>query len=225
MTTIICPDDLIATVAALTLSIRVIGGSIGYCAYYNVFINKFVPAATHYIGGAMFMMNITDLKLIEETIILTGASLIEEIAFLPGIKGNEIAYETIVKAGQLAFAEAYKWVYYSSIAFGCVSIIAACFLGDISKYMVRTFPYYDILDGEMLTCLGRPCCCCHVRAVLIATGPCLCDFCRAQGFERFFSALCADAREHGYGLWAPVSPLCARNTAISVIASQAHHPA
>lgn len=36
--TIICPDDLIATVAALTLAIRVIGGSIGYCVYYNVFI-------------------------------------------------------------------------------------------------------------------------------------------------------------------------------------------
>jgi hypothetical protein len=32
ITTIICPDDLIATVSALTLSIRVIGGSIGYCA-------------------------------------------------------------------------------------------------------------------------------------------------------------------------------------------------
>ena len=31
ITTIICPDDLIATVSALTLSIRVIGGSIGYC--------------------------------------------------------------------------------------------------------------------------------------------------------------------------------------------------
>lgn len=38
--TIICPDDLIATVAALTLAIRVIGGSIGYCVYYNVFICK-----------------------------------------------------------------------------------------------------------------------------------------------------------------------------------------
>ena len=36
ITTIICPDDLIATVSALTLSIRVIGGSVGYCAYYNV---------------------------------------------------------------------------------------------------------------------------------------------------------------------------------------------
>ena len=144
----------------------------------------------------MFTMNITDLKLIEEAITLTGASLIEEIAFLPGIKGNEIAYETIVKAGQLAFAEAYKWVYYSSIAFGGVSIIAACFLGDISKYMVRTFPYYDILNGEILMRLGRPCCCYHVKAVLI------CDWALAyatsveQGFKLFFPTLSADAREH-----------------------------
>jgi MFS family permease len=42
ITTIICPDDLIATVSALTLSIRVLGGAIGYAVYYNVFFNKFV---------------------------------------------------------------------------------------------------------------------------------------------------------------------------------------
>jgi MFS family permease len=30
ITTIICPDDLIATVSALTLSIRVLGGAVGY---------------------------------------------------------------------------------------------------------------------------------------------------------------------------------------------------
>ena len=30
ISTIICPDELIATVAALTLSIRVLGGAIGY---------------------------------------------------------------------------------------------------------------------------------------------------------------------------------------------------
>ncbi|KAH0294400.1 MFS general substrate transporter, partial [Aureobasidium sp. EXF-3399] len=60
ITTIICPDDLIATVAALTLAIRVIGGSIGYTVYYNVFINKFVPSATKYIGGTMvYKLNIT----------------------------------------------------------------------------------------------------------------------------------------------------------------------
>lgn len=47
ITTIICPDDLIATIAALTLSIRVIGGAIGYAVYYNVFVNKFTASATH----------------------------------------------------------------------------------------------------------------------------------------------------------------------------------
>lgn len=45
ITTIICPDDIIATVAALTLSIRVIGGCIGYTTYYNVFVSYFTKNA------------------------------------------------------------------------------------------------------------------------------------------------------------------------------------
>jgi len=133
---IICPDDLIATVAALTLAIRVIGGSIGYCVYYNVFVNKFVPAATYYIGGAMELkLNITDPELIGEAIALTGASLLQDLKVIPGIADVPGAYELVVAAGQLAYAEAYKYVYYVSIAFGAISVIAACFLGDINKYM------------------------------------------------------------------------------------------
>lgn len=50
ITTIVCPDDLIATISALTLAIRVIGGSIGYAVYYNVFLNKFKPLAIEKIG-------------------------------------------------------------------------------------------------------------------------------------------------------------------------------
>ena len=134
--TIICPDDLIATIAALTLAIRVIGGSIGYCVYYNVFISKFVPAATKYIGGTMSLQyNITDVEVITTAIELTGASLIDEIAYLPGVKGVPGAWEAIVAAGQLAYAASYKYVYLVSIAFGGISIVAACFLGDIQKYM------------------------------------------------------------------------------------------
>ncbi|KAJ6087921.1 hypothetical protein N7467_006835 [Penicillium canescens] len=136
ITTIICPDDLIATISALTLSIRVVGGGIGYTIYYNVFISKFVPKATYYIGGVMMKeLNITDVKLIGEVIELTGASLLDEIRHVPGIAGNETAYQMVVQAGQLAYAEGYKWVYYVSIAFGGISIVAACFLGDIKKYM------------------------------------------------------------------------------------------
>ena len=117
------------------MSIRVIGGSIGYCAYYNIFISKFIPAATTYIGGTLVEAGLTDKDLIGEVIELTGASLLDEIALLPGIKGNDTLYEAVVYAGQMAYASAYKWVYYASVAFGGVSIIASVFLGDISKFM------------------------------------------------------------------------------------------
>lgn len=80
-------------------------------------------------------LNITNVAVITEVIELTGASLLEEIKQIPGIAGNEKAYEAVVAAGQIAYSEAYKWVYYVSIAFGIMSILASCFLGDISKYM------------------------------------------------------------------------------------------
>ncbi|KAI1871167.1 uncharacterized protein JN550_004612 [Neoarthrinium moseri] len=135
ITTIICPDDLIATVAALTLSIRVIGGSIGYCVYFNIFVSKFGPAAVHHIGGTLMEAGINSTAVIAEVIELTSESLIDRIADIPGIAGNQALYDAVVRAGQVAYAESYKWVYYASVAFGGVSIVAALFLGDISKFM------------------------------------------------------------------------------------------
>lgn len=136
ITTIICPDDIIATVTALTLSIRVIGGCIGYTTYYNVFIHYFVDNAKYYIGGTMaYELGITNVTYITTAIELTGASLLEELHSIPGIAGNQTAYEMVVYAGQVAYAESYKYVYLVSVAFGGISIISACFLGDITKYM------------------------------------------------------------------------------------------
>jgi hypothetical protein len=83
----------------------------------------------------VFKLNITDVAVIKEAIELTGASLLENLNEIPGIANHPGGYELVVQAGQVAYAEAYKYVYYVSIAFGAVSIIAACFLGDISKYM------------------------------------------------------------------------------------------
>lgn len=136
ITTIICPDDLIATVTALTLAIRVIGGSIGYCVYYNVFIQKFVPNATKMIGGVMVAeLGIYNVTYITQAIEYTGASLLPLLHTIPGIGMNETAYNMVVLAGQEAYAASYKYVYYTSTAFGAIAIIAAVFLGDISPYM------------------------------------------------------------------------------------------
>jgi hypothetical protein len=80
-------------------------------------------------------LGITNITYIGEAIQLTGASLLPELMLIPGISGNETAYNMVVLAGQEAYAFAYKYVYFASIAFGSVSILAACFLGDISPYM------------------------------------------------------------------------------------------
>ncbi|TEY67141.1 hypothetical protein BOTCAL_0129g00130 [Botryotinia calthae] len=133
ITTIICPDDLIATIAALTLAIRVVGGAIGYTTYYNVFLSKFIPELSVKIAVACYKNNITDMETIGHIAELTGASLLDEI--LPLVGNNVTIWNEVVRAGQEAYATAYPWVYYVSIAFGAVSIIASIGLGDISKYM------------------------------------------------------------------------------------------
>jgi hypothetical protein len=45
---LVCPDALITTAAALSLSIRTVGGSIGYSVYYNVFATKLTDALPRY---------------------------------------------------------------------------------------------------------------------------------------------------------------------------------
>lgn len=135
ITTIICPPDLIGTIASLTLAIRVIGGAVGYTIYYNVFYAKFVPKLTKKLVLACIsnkIYNVTVIKIAGE---LTGASLIDEILHLPGVDGNVTIWNDLVMAGREAYADSYPYVYYVSIAFGAVAIVASACLGDIQKYM------------------------------------------------------------------------------------------
>jgi len=131
---IICPDSLIATVTALTLSIRVLGGAVGYSIYYNVFLSHFKKNAIKYVGGTAFSLGISDTQLITEIIQLTGAGLINDIREVPGVKTDQ-AWQELVSAGQEAYAKSYPFVYYVSIAFGCVTIVACLFLKNIDGYM------------------------------------------------------------------------------------------
>ncbi len=101
--------------------------------YYNIFYTKLVPVLTTNIATVMLQAGINNLTLIIDAIELTGASLTDEI--LPIVGGNETLWQEVVLAGQLAYADNYPWVYYCSIAFGAVSIIASLCLTDISKYM------------------------------------------------------------------------------------------
>ncbi|KAK4155147.1 major facilitator superfamily domain-containing protein [Chaetomidium leptoderma] len=129
--TIICAGDVIATVTALTIAVRIVGGAVGYAIYFNVFVQKLIPELTALVGGACVRNGITDPRVIGEVIQLTAVSLINEIRDLPGI--DEGIWADIVASGQRAYANAYPWAYYCSVAFGAVSVLASLFLGDISE--------------------------------------------------------------------------------------------
>lgn len=134
--TIICPDDLIATVTSLTLAVRVVGGAVGYTVYYNVFYSKVVPLLARHVGGAMVRAGFDPRDpLVEAVVRMTGQAMIDEIGALPAVAAEPGLFERLVVAGQTGFAEAYPWVYYCSIAFGGLAIVSSLFLEDISEFM------------------------------------------------------------------------------------------
>ena len=127
----VCPDRLIATTVALSLSIRVIGGSIGYTIYYNIFaekLGKVLPGnvAKAALGAGLPVSDATSFV----TTFLTAPG---SITSAPGVTPKIIAAAT--RATQDSYAYALSFVWYTSIAFGVVAIIAAGFLGNNRKYL------------------------------------------------------------------------------------------
>ena len=131
--TIICPDEVIATVTAITLSIRLIGGSIGYAIYFNVFQNKLTAVVPTTVGIAVLKAGLPPAEL---TAFITALVAKNETA-IAGLKG--ITPQVLAAAGTAvneSYTEGFKLIYLVSIAFGGAAIIASVFLGDIRKYMV-----------------------------------------------------------------------------------------
>jgi len=136
---IVAPTELIGTVTAITLSIRYIGGAVGFTAYYNVFFRKFhkyaIPAGFE-IAAAGIDTNYTS---IVEVITMAAqseyAALREYVATNPNVMHKDIAYDFIIHQTQLAFVPTYRWPYWISIAFGGVCILCAFGLKDIRKFV------------------------------------------------------------------------------------------
>ncbi|KAH6855200.1 major facilitator superfamily domain-containing protein [Chaetomium sp. MPI-CAGE-AT-0009] len=134
--TIICAGDVIATVTALTIAVRIVGGAVGYAVYFNVFVQRLVPELVALVAPACVRAGVTDPAVIREIIELTSVSLVNEIRGLPGV--SDAAWLAIVAAGQQAYANAYPWVYYCSAVFGGAAVVASLFLGDISEMVDDT---------------------------------------------------------------------------------------
>ncbi len=129
----VTPDTSIATCVALSLTIRAIGGTIGYAVYYNIFINQLTPKLPLYIAQYAVEAGLPakEATLFVETYLgdPTGLSKV------PGVT------ESILKAAAVgsrwAYSDSLKYVWLTSNAFGSCAIIACLFIGNISKYMTN----------------------------------------------------------------------------------------
>ena len=124
---------MIATTAGLTLAIRAVGGSIGFAVYYNIFINKLeakLPAevVSYAIQAGLPPGSAVDFV----TTFLTDPT---GLASVSGVTPSIIAAGAL--GSQWAFADSLKYIFYTSIPFGVLALIASWFLGDISPYMTN----------------------------------------------------------------------------------------
>ncbi|KAH7384489.1 major facilitator superfamily domain-containing protein [Pyrenochaeta sp. MPI-SDFR-AT-0127] len=132
---LVCPDALITTAAALSLSIRTVGGSIGYSIYYNIFITKLtqkLPVLTAKFAIAAGLP-LTSVEAFVGLFLTTPAKL--ATTPIEGVTPAVIAGAT--KGTQWAYAESLKYVYLTSIAFGVMACLCTILLPSTKKYQTN----------------------------------------------------------------------------------------
>jgi len=142
---IACPDELIATITAITLSIRYIGGAIGFAVYYNLFYHKVTESLTKLVAteliaykGIINPLNAAGVATITRVTQLMGNAQFETVKHILATDPQVIqrnAFPQILSATQAAMAQAYRWPYWCSIAFGGTCFLVSFFLGDIDQLL------------------------------------------------------------------------------------------
>lgn len=125
--TIVSPDELIATITAMAITVRLIGSGIGNAIFSNVFLNKL----DHILSAN-----------VEAAVISAGLPSDQITAFLGAFLGNN---ETALgqytpnilfaaeEASQVSYVAGFRMMYLVSIAFGGAAVVASLFLQNIKR--------------------------------------------------------------------------------------------
>lgn len=111
MTNTICriaaPDALITTCAALSLSVRAVGGAIGYSIYYNVFSEKLANKLPVLVGGYAIAAGLPASE--AELFVGTYLTAPTEIMSVPGV--NAVILDAAQTGSQWAYAQSLHYVW------------------------------------------------------------------------------------------------------------------
>jgi hypothetical protein len=127
---IVCPDALITTAAALSISIRTVGGSIGYSIYYNIFATKLTQKLPTYVAEYALAAGLPLSSV--KTFVGTFLTVPEEVVKIPGVTLEIVDAATV--GTRWAYSQSLKYVWFTSIAFGSVAIICTVLLPNTRKY-------------------------------------------------------------------------------------------
>lgn len=131
--TIISPDDLIGTATCLTVSLRAVGQVVGTSIFYNQFVSVLTKKAYNDVVPVAVAAGIYDGPTLEAMMPTLIAIPFKKYALsLPEMLTPE-NYELLHNATIKAFGEAFARVYFISIAFGVVAVIASLCIGDVSS--------------------------------------------------------------------------------------------
>lgn len=130
-----CPDEHIGITTALSLSSRFIGGSVGTTIYFTIFNNKITEILPTALVGAAVAAGAPKESLMSFVQAMASPAFDLLAPMVPGITPEMVSAVTLAR--QWAFADALKYVWYTTIPFGIISFIACLFLPNIRRYMTN----------------------------------------------------------------------------------------
>lgn len=130
---IVVPDSLLATTAALSLSIRTLGGSIGYTIYLAVFSNKLTTNLPEYV-----VQYITEAGLAPAYVEGFVTTFLTNPISISSAQGytDDIGAAAVI-GSRWGYSESLKWVWVVSIPFGILAMIACLFVPPIKKWQTK----------------------------------------------------------------------------------------
>lgn len=133
--TVITPDDLIASVAALTIGLRAQAQVIGLALFYNQFVSEVSKNALKTIVPAAIKLGLFNVHEIETFVRgLTAQPVRTWTSLIPALS-DPANVEFMRRASAACFLKSLNHVYLITIAFGVTACIASMCIGSVTQYM------------------------------------------------------------------------------------------
>ena len=134
--TVITPDDLIASVTALTVGLRAQCQVIGLAIFYNRLIAEVTKNTYKYAVPAFLQAGIFDPTLIKAMVgALTAVPFRTYAQAIPQLVQSPTAAAGLEEALIQTFIHSFRHIWYITIAFGVTACIASFFMGSVAKYL------------------------------------------------------------------------------------------